>query len=164
MKTINPHNKCKRIRTWARNIIDSRLGCRAGWVQNHLATCPRCQRRLAAIGKVDLALAALRSQPHSLDLLSRANAQAIGVLRHSLQRAPKAQRLKQALPHPKFLERLSACRESLTNLAACLLIMLLVKVGVFSYMSGFQTEGRKVLNQYYSTQAGQDLADDVFTA
>jgi len=164
MKTINSDNKCRKLRAWLHNMIDSRLGRRAAWIQDHLATCPRCQRRLAAIAKVDLALAALRSQPHSLDLLAKANAQAIAVLRHSLQKAPKANRLRTAVPRPRLLETLSCYRDSAINLAACLLILLLMKLGVFSSMSNFQTEGRKVLNQYYSTQAGQDLADDVFSA
>ena len=157
-------NKCKRIRIWLYKTVNSRLGLEANWVQSHIAACPKCRRRLAAFGRVSLALSAMKTQPHRTDLLMRANAQAIGVLKHSLRRAEKARKLEKAMPRPGLFERLGKYGHSVANLAACLAILLLMKVGVFSSVDKFQSEGQKAVKQYYACQIGQDLANEIFTA
>ncbi len=156
-------NKCRQIRACLRKAIRSHFGPEADWVQKHIANCPRCQRRFASVGKVNLALSLMKSQPHNLDLLMRANPQAIGVLKHSLREAPKAKTLKNMQPEPKLLERCSKYESSAANVAACIIILFLMKTGVFSFMDKFQTEGQKVVKQYYVNQVGQDLANDIFT-
>jgi len=155
-------NKCRQIRARLYKAISSRISFDANWVQNHIAGCSRCQRRLAYAGKVKLALSMIKSQPHKLELLMRANTQAIGVLKHSLRRGPKAEKLKTMLPEPKLLERLSKYKHSAVNAAACIAIVLLMKIGIFSSMDRFQTEGEKIVKQYYACQVGQDLADEIF--
>ena len=162
MKSINTNNRCRRIRAWLYEAISSRFDVDAHWVQNHIENCPRCRRRLALAGKVNLALSVVKSQPHKLDLLMRANTQTIGVLKHSLRRAPKARKLRTMLPEPKLLERWGKYRCTAANLAACIAVLFLMKIGVFSSMNEFQTQGRKVIRQYYASQAGEDLADEVF--
>lgn len=157
-------NKCRQIRVWLHKAINSSLGLDADWVQNHIANCPRCRRRFVNVGKVNLALSAMKSQPHKLDLLMRANTQAIGVLKHSLRRAPKAQKLRVMLPEPKLFERCSKYTHSAANVAACIAILLLMKIGIFSSMDKFQAQGQKVVEQYYASQVGEDLADEVFSA
>ena len=164
MTRTKKDNKCRRIRAWLYKAISSRFALDADWVQNHIANCLRCQRRMASIGKVNLALSIIKSQPHKLDLLMRANAQAIGVLKHSLRQAPKARKLKEARPEPKLLERWSKYKHSAANAAACIAILFLMKTGVFSSMDKFQTEGQKAMRQYYACQVGQDLADEIFSA
>ena len=164
MTRTKKDNKCRRIRAWLYKAINSRFGLDADWVQNHIANCMRCQRRMASIGKVNLAMSIIKSQPHKLDLLMRANTQAIGVLKHSLRQAPKARKLKEARPEPKLLERWSKYKHSAANAAACIAILFLMKIGVFSSMDKFQTEGQKVIRQYYAAQVGQDLADELFSA
>ncbi len=164
MKTLNTNNKCRQIRAWLYKAISSRINLDAGWIQNHIANCPRCQQRFAAIGKVNLALSVTKSQPHNLDLLMRANTQAIKALKHSLQQAPKAQKLQTMLPEPKLLERCGKYAHSTANVAACIAILLLMKIGVFSSMDKFQTEGQKAIRQYYSSNIGEDLTDEIFTA
>ena len=156
-------NKCRRIRSWLRTAISRRLGPDADWLQVHIANCPRCQRRLVRYGKVNLAMSVLKSQPHKLDLLMRANAQAVGVLKHSLRHVPKAQKLKTALPEPKLLERWSKYAHSTANAAACIAILLLMKAGVFSSVDQFQIRGQKVIKQYYASQVGEDLANEIFS-
>jgi len=94
----------------------------------------------------------------------RANTQAIGVLKHSLREAPKAKKLKAARPEPKLLERWRKYAHPAANAAACITILFLMKVGVFSSMDKVQNEGRKVIKQYYATHAGQDVADELFSA
>jgi len=155
-------NKCKRIRTWLYKAVNSQIGIEADWVQKHIAQCPRCTRRLAAVGRVGLALTAVKAQPHKNDLLMRANTQAISVLKHSLRQAPKADELKTRLPQPRLLERWGKYGHSVANLAACAAILFLMKVGVFSSMGRFQAEGEKGVEQYYASRVGQDLANEVF--
>jgi len=155
-------NKCKQIRAWLHKAIGSRFCLGADWIQNHIAECPRCQRRLSAIGKVNLGLSIIKSQPHKLDLLMRANTQAIGVLRHSLRQVPKAQKLKVCLPEPNLLERWGKYGHTAANVAACIAILLLMKIGVFSSMDKFQTEGKKIIKQYYASHIGKDLTDEIF--
>ena len=164
MTSTNRNNKCRQIRAWLHKAISSRFGFDADWVENHIANCTRCQRRLVSIGKVNLALSIMKSQPHKLDLLMRANTQAIGVLKHSLREAPKARKLRAMLPEPKLLERCSKYTHSAANAAACIAILFLMKTAIFSSMDKFQTEGKKVVKQYYASQAGEDLADEIFSA
>jgi hypothetical protein len=95
-------------------------------------------------------------------LLMRANTQAIGVLKHSLRRAPKARKLKVILPEPKLMERFGKYGHSIVNTAACITILLLMKIGVFSSMDKFHTQGQKVYRQYYTRQVGEDLANEIF--
>lgn len=161
---IDRANKCRQIRAWLTKAIASHVGPHADWVQNHAANCSRCQQRFASVAKVGLALSLLKSQPHKLDLLMRANAQAIGVLKHSLRQAPKAQKLKTTLPEPRLSERCAVHKRSIANVAACVAILLLMKTGVFSFMDKFQTQGQKVVKQYYAGRVGQDLANEIFTA
>lgn len=139
-------------------------GAEAGWLQSHISSCPRCQRRLVSLGKVNLALSLMKARPHSLSLLMRANEQAIGVLKHGLRAEPQAARLKTTLPEPKLVERCGRYGHSVGHLAACVTVLLLMKIGVFSSMDTFQTEGQEVMRQYYARQVGQDLAEDVFPA
>lgn len=161
MKTVNV-NKCKQSTTWMHKAICGRFGLDAGWIQNHIANCPRCRSRLSAVGKVGLALSIIKSQPHKLDLLMHANTQAIGVLKHSIRQAPKARKLTVCLPEPNLLEKWSKYGHSAANVAACIAILLLMKIGVFSSMDKFQTEGKKAIEQYYAGHIGKDLVDEIF--
>ena len=162
MTEIKTKNKCRRIRHWLYITINKSFGPEANWLNDHIMRCPRCQRRLISCGKVNLALSFMKSQPHGLDLLMRANTQAIAVLKHSLRNEPKAQKLETKLPEPKMLEKCSKYGHSLANLAACIVILLLMKIGVFSSMDQFHNQGQRVMKQYYVRQVGEDLAEDVF--
>lgn len=164
MKTQNKNNKCRQIRHWLYDAIKSRLGIEADWAQNHIANCPRCQQRLASLGKVNLALSVIKNQPHNLDLLSRANTQAIGVLKNSLRNSQKAEILKAALPKPTLFCRYRRYASPAAHMAACITILLLAKTGIFASMDKVQTKGLETVKLYYSSQAGQDIADEVFTA
>lgn len=155
-------NTCRRIRDRLYSVMSKYFGMEARWLRGHIAHCPRCRRRLIASGKVHLALSFMKTQPHGLDLLTRANQQTIAVLKHSLRQEPKAQELKTKRPEPKPLEKYRRYGFSFGSLAACLAILILMKVGVFSSMDTVQVKGRKVMKQYYARNVGQDLADEVF--
>ena len=164
MKTKKINTPCRTIRARLYDAVTSRFGLNADWAQNHIANCPRCQRRLASAGRVNLAISIITSQPHNLDLLMRANAKTIKVLKHSLRYCPKAQKLKKILPEPKLFEKCGKYKHSLANAAACIAILLLMKTGVFSSMAKFQSESQKVVKQYYASQIGEELTDEIFSA
>ncbi|MBN2136815.1 MAG: hypothetical protein JW720_03330 [Sedimentisphaerales bacterium] len=162
-KSSGAPNKCKRVRTWLCEAVNSRFGLEAKWVHEHVAVCPKCSRRLAAIGRVNLAISAVKTQPHSTELLMHANTQAISVLKHSLRDAPGAQKLKKTLPRPGLMTMCRRYTHATTNLAACIAILVLMKVGIFSSIGDVQAGGQEAVEQYYAIHAGQDLADDIFT-
>jgi hypothetical protein len=115
------------------------------------------------LGKVELAISLLKSQPHNLDLLMRANTQAIGVLKHSLRATTRAEHLRNARPEPSILERCSRYRHSFANAAACIAIAVLMKNNIFLSAKTFESKGRKAMEHYYASQAGEDIARDIFT-
>lgn len=156
---VNSQSKCKKVRSW---LYLKCFSPDADWVQNHIMNCPRCQRRLTAYNKVNLAMSFMKAQPHRLDLLMRSNAQAINVLRHSLRETPKAQKLAQAFPEQKLREKMYKYMQPAFNCAACIVIMMLMKIGIFTSMDKFQSQGQKTIRQYYVSQVGDDLADEIF--
>ena len=164
MARIKANNECRRIRAWLFTAMSSRFGPNTDWLHNHISKCLRCLRRFVSRGKVDLALSFMKTQPHRLDLLMRANVQAIGVLKHCLRQAPRARQLRTVLPEPKLLERCGQHGYAAANLAVCIAILLLMKISVFSSIDKFHTEAQKVIKQYYVMQVGQDLADGIFPA
>ncbi len=162
MISTKVNNKCRQIRAWLYTAMNRYFGPEAHWLQKHIMNCPRCQRRIVSYGKVNLALSLMKSQPHQLDLLLRANTQAIGVLKHSLRHVPKAQKLKTIKLEPIPAVGWRKCAYTATSLTACIVIVILMKIGIFTSMDKFQTKGQKVIRQYYASQVGQDLADEIF--
>lgn len=131
-------------------------------MQTHISSCPRCRRRLVSAGRVNLALSLMKTRPHRLDLLMRANEQAVAVLRHGLQAEPRAAKLKTSLPEPKLVERCGRYGPSVGHWAACVTVLMMMKIGVFSSVDAFQTESQEVMKKYYARQVGQDLAEEIF--
>ncbi len=164
MTRIKANNECRRTRAWLLSAMSSRFGPDTDWLQNHISKCMRCLLGLVSRSKVNLALSFMKTQPHKLDLLMRANAQVIGVLKHCLRQTPKARQLRTKLPEPKLLEQCGKYGYSAATSAVCIAILLLMKVSVFSFMDKFHTETQKVIRQYYARQVGQDLADGIFPA
>lgn len=148
-------NKCKKIR----NRLTS-----APWLISHIADCPRCQKRLARLARVDIALSLLKAQPHSLNLLMNANTKAIDVLKHSLRNAPKAARLRKSRPEPNWFQRTSKPVSSILNAAACIMVIVLLKTGMFESMANLQSQGKDFVEEYYAKHLGDDYADELFNS
>ena len=163
-KGASPQRACRRTSQWWRSSLGRGLGPQAAWVQRHLANCPRCRRRVAALGKVEMALRVVKTQPHRLDLLRRANAEAVKMLKHDLRNAPQARVLKDSEPEPSLLERSGRYRHWATNVAACLAIALLTKSGLFASLGGVTARGEELVQQYYTSQVGEELAQEIFDA
>lgn len=162
MITTKRINKCKQIRKWLYKTTSRYVGPEAKWVQKHVINCPRCQQRFASYSRVNLTLSLMKSQPHSLDLLTRANIRTVDVLKHSLRTAPKAQKLRIIKPESGFMIRWGRCACSAMSLTACIVIIMLMKIGIFSSMDKLQTQSQKAFNHYYANHVGQDIADELF--
>jgi hypothetical protein len=153
---------CRSMRQRLLASLGQGIGPHAGWVQRHVANCPRCQKRLAAWGKVELALSIVKSEPHRLDLLSKANCCTVKMLKNSLREAPKARILEAARPEPSFLQYAGRYRYRITNVAACVAILVLTRSGLFASLNRATAGGEKFIKQYYATHAGNDIAEEVF--
>jgi len=165
MNTFKADNqRCRRIAEWFYKAVNSRLGLEAAWVQKHISQCPRCQRRLASLGRLNLAFSLIKSQPHNIDLLMRANSRAISVLKHSLRYSIKAEKLKKIKPEPTMLDKFSKYQSTLVNTAACIAILLLMKTGFVNSARKVEDQSRSILKNYYARQVGQDMADEIFDA
>jgi len=147
---------------FANNMYGSRIDPETPWIQNHIASCPRCQRRFSALNRVNLALTLMKSRPHSKHLLSQANSQTIGVLQHSLRKTDKAQTLKSLLPNPTVRDRMCLARHSIAHVAACIAILLLSKIGIFSAIKHSQMAGQKAVRHLYASHLDADTTDEVF--
>lgn len=156
-------NKCRSIRGRLQKAIAARVNLDSGYLAEHIATCPRCQKRLGNFGRVNLAMTLLKSQPHRLDLLTRANTQAINVLKHSLRESPKAELLKVAKPDISIFEKCRRRAQPALNLAACIMIVALFKAGIFTSIESSQKNGRTAARNYYAMRVGSEMADDIFS-
>ena len=133
------------------------------WIQRHISVCPRCQRRFSGLGKVFMGLNLIKSEPHSLDLLRRANTGAVNVLQHDLRENNQAKRLKTALPSPTLRDRVHCASHGLYQTAACITILVLSKISVFSSIDRMQKQGQTTVRHFYDSQLGSNLSDDLFS-
>ena len=156
-------NYCRQLRDRVLRLMANSFSPDRNWIQNHIANCPRCQRRLAHLGKVELAISLLKSQPHNLNLLMRANTQAIGVLKHCLLTTAKAEHLRKSRPDLNIIERCAKYKNSFANVAACLIIAILMINGAFSSAKMFESKSQQAVEHYYASNAGEDIARDIFT-
>jgi hypothetical protein len=156
-------NHCRQIKDRVLRLLAESFSLDRYWIQNHIANCPRCQRRLAHLGKVELAMSLLKSRPHNLSLLMRANTQAIGVLKHCLRTTPKAEHLRTIRPDLSIIERFAGYKHALAGVAACIVIAFVMKYGAFSSAKMLESKGQKAVEHYYASNAGEDIAHDIFT-
>ena len=162
MRNSKVINKCRQIRDGMQKSILGRIGLDKGWLAEHIANCPKCQGRIASIGKVDLAMSLVKTQTHKMDLLMRANAQALKMLKHSLRDCPKADKLRATYSRPNWIIRNHRYISSITSTAACFAILLLLKCGIFTSMETSQRQGKETVKQYYAKHLDQDTMNDIF--
>lgn len=164
MKTDKDIKICKNIRTRLYNFFGRTIGNDADWISNHIAHCTRCQQRIASLGRIQLALILVKTQMHSPALLKDANSMAISVLSKKVRNSSKAQKLRSIQPAPTLFEKAGRYRSSLLNAAACLAILILLKIGIFSSMESFNSRSEQALKQYYAKNIGDELTDEIFPA
>ena len=160
MKKIQHHNHCKHTTDkpglWA--ALKQRLSQR---LSDHIADCPRCRQRLAMVNRVEVALILLKTQPHPLDLLARANTRAVGVLNHSLRQRPQSEKLRHSIPDQHWVEKKRPLIERLFHVAACLFVVLMVRMGVTSSLADVQTRGKTALHNYYARNLDAQMVNEI---
>lgn len=128
----------------------------------HIASCPRCQKRLAKVGRVEIALSLLRMQPHTMDLLAKANTSTLKYLKRSTRQMSRAEQLRTAVHGPGRIEKARPVLERLINIAACLFVVLMVRTGLTHKMFEIREQGTKVMENYYARNLDSRLYEDVF--
>ena len=155
-------NPCRAVRSKWSNMMDSLLNRAIGsYLRNHIEHCPRCSRRLMSLHRVEWAILMTKSQSHSCDLVARANTAALHMLKHGLRFAPKAEKLRAARPESSWLIRHSIGLEKVVNIAACLMVLAMIKFGTISFLKDVHQDGTKVMHNYYAKNLGQDMANDL---
>ena len=114
------------------------------------------------MNKVDLALTLLKARPHDKQLLSRANTQTVNVLQRKLRKTEKAHTLKSAFPVLSVAGRIHLLRQSFAHVAACVALLLLSKIGIFSTISNSQLAGRRAVRHLYANHLDADTTDEMF--
>jgi hypothetical protein len=136
MSNARDHNEqCRRLRAAPAGFWQTLKTQLARRCSDHIDSCPRCQKRLAKIGRVELALCLMRMQPHTLALLARANASTLRYLKRSLRETQCAKELSAAVPGPGRLENARPMLERLTSVAACLFVILMIRTRRYTKMS-----------------------------
>ena len=80
-----------------------------------------------------------------------------------LRTTAKAERLRNIRPDLSIIERCSRYKRSFANVAACIVIAFLMKSSAFSSAQMFESKGQKAMEHYYASNAGEDIARDIFT-
>ena len=162
MKTDTNTNQCRRTRRGRLGLWDAfrtRLLERLG---DHVAECPRCQKRLATVNRVELGLMLIKSQPQQIGLLSRANRQALDGLKHSLRHAPKSVILRGVNSDMNRLEKMRPGLERLLNAAAWVFLVLVIKTGVSNSLLNYREQGETVIHNYYARNLDSQIFDEIF--
>ncbi len=158
-------NKCRTIRQWLPESFGHSSDPRPGWLIGHVAKCPRCQKRMNGYARVALGMSLLKSQSHKIDLLSSANQQAIKYLKRNLRDMPKAMALKQARPKSSPLNFVRTYTQAVVNAAACVAILFLMKIGIYSTFDKVQSKGQGIVMNQYDKHLGEDssFTDNLYT-
>jgi len=154
-------NRCENVRQRLAGAVGGALAAYSGWLEGHVAGCPRCQRRIRGFSRLSLALALVKTQSHQPDLLTRANAAAVRMLKRPVRQTTQAEALRHMLPRPTFLARIGKYTQPAGNAAACVLVLALLKIGVFSATEKFQQSGRQAIRDYYAAHVDQDILDQI---
>jgi len=131
-------------------------------LSDHIAECPRCQRRLAMVNCVELGLTLIKTQPLKIGLLSLANNRALDVLKHSLRYAPKSTILRNAKSDTNRLEKMRPGLERVLNAAACVFVVLMIKTGVSNSLLDYKEQGEAVIHNYYARNLDNQMFDEIF--
>lgn len=162
MKSINHTEQCRSARQlqtglWAK--FRSRV---MEQLSDHVAHCPRCQKRLAIVNRVEVALMLVKTQPQTSGLLASANNRALNVLKHSLRHAPQADVLRDVKSDIHRLEKMRPVMERVMNIAACIFIVLMIKTGMTSSLLNYKAQGEAVIENYYAGNLDSQMFNELF--
>ena len=158
-KTLNLCRKRRQLVTGWLETFKERL--RLG-LEDHIASCPRCQGRLVRVQRTENALKLLVTQPLTPGLLQKANQSALKVLRKDLREASCAETLRSACVRPDWTSRHHRVLETLFSAAACLAVLVLLKTGIFTRMRTIEHDGRCIMRNYYAQNLDAPLVEELF--
>ncbi len=150
------HNDCQKTKNLLVRSIERYSLKGNGYLANHIANCPSCQRRVSGYNRLELALSALKSQSHSIDLLARANEKTLRHLKRNVRNVPVAMQLKNARPRESFLAKYTGRIQGISNSAACLAIFILLKMGIFNGIHTIEDKGQHIVCNYYDNHLDDD--------
>ena len=162
MKMRNDKNQCRSVRSERCGMIHSLKVRLLRRLDDHVAECPKCQRRLATVNRVEVALMLMKSQPYEMGLLARANNKALDVLTHSLRNAPKSAILRMAKSDTSRLEKAYPLIERVLNVAACLFVVVMIKSGVSHSLLDYKEQGEAVIHNYYARNLDSQTFNEIF--
>jgi hypothetical protein len=155
------HNHCGQNRGFYTGLFKRLIAKAAFGLDDHVLNCPRCQRRLGLLNRVESAIMLLQSEVHSSGLLAAANSKALRHLTHDLRFDPKAEDLRTVEPKPNWLEQKRPLIEKVMSVAACAAVMILFKTGLFSTIQKFQAESQDAMHHYYASRLDEKTADEL---
>jgi len=157
-------NKCRQTRQWLLESIGHQPAAKSGWLIGHVAKCPRCQKRMSGYARLSLGMSLLKSQPLDIKLMASANQQTIKYLKRNLRDKPQAIELKHAKPKNSPLNCIRTYSQAIVNAAACVTILFLMKIGVYSAFDDVQTKGQGIVMNQYDKHLGEDsnFTDDLY--
>ncbi len=162
MKTVYHANQCSELRKSRTNIWGSWWRRVMEQLSDHVANCPRCQRRLAMKNRVELALMLIKSQPLNMGLLARANNKALNILKHSLRNAPKSVALRAARTDLTRLKKIHISMERVLNVAACVFVVIMIKAGQSNSLLNYQKQGKTAIKNYYARNLDSQMVNEIF--
>lgn len=162
MNSVKKISLCRQQRQlkmgWVRQMRESLLYR----LEDHIATCPKCQKRLVKVQRAETALKLLMTQPLAPDLLQKANASALQVLKKDLRDTAPAEALRNVQVRPDWTNRHRRVLETAFSAAACLAVLVLLRTGVFSSMNEIEDDGRAIVQNYYAKHLDSDLMEEIF--
>lgn len=162
MKLFTDKNLCRSMRNERYGLVQSLRMRLIRRLNDHVAECPNCQKRLAMVNRVEIALMLMKSQPYEMGLLARANNRALDVLKHSLRYAPKSAVLRNAKSDTNRLEKMRPGLERAMNVAACIFVAVMIKTGVSDSLLDYKEQGEAVIHNYYARNLDSQMFDEIF--
>lgn len=162
MKSDNHTKYCRKIRKSQAGFLSGLRSRVLKQLSDHVTHCPRCQRRLAIVNRVEIAMMLMKTQPQDMDLLARANSKALDTLKHSLRNAPKSKALRVAESDLSRLEKMRPGFERVLNTAACLFVMFMLKTGISRSLLDYKEQGETAIRNYYARNLDSQLFEELF--
>jgi len=163
MKSDKHTKYCSKIRKSQAGLLSGLRSRVLKRLNDHVTHCPRCQRRLAIVNRVEIAMMLMKTQPQDIGLLARANSKALDMLKHSLRNAPQSAALRTMQVDQSRFEKIRPGLERALNVAACVFVVIMIKTGVSNSLLDYKKQGENVIHNYYARNLDSELFDALFT-
>ena len=160
MTQLNKNNPCKHFRSWLSRFSLEKEALRNQWLYRHINQCDRCRARLQGYSRLQLAMFQIKTQPHGASLFSNANLRVIRRLNQQMRESQAAYDLTHAYPKVSKLSFCSHYIQSIGHCAACLGVVVMVKLGFFGSLNAISDSSEKGLKKYYAKHLPEDVYSD----